>query len=149
MCTAQGRLCEKKSSYLSGPNKRATFGSCLGRPNLLFVACDTPLAVVQPTLIWVWAMKRHPRTIPGPIPISTSWSQTRNLHFTSRGNHQIFSQKHPLQAVSLLLWLGARMHWCRRRKHYIFPAPLCFTNLQIILQRPPPYACITGCAAHR
>ena len=29
-------------------------------------------------------------------------------HFTSRGNHQILSQKDPFQAVGLFLWLGAR-----------------------------------------
>ena len=50
-------------------------------------------------------------TIPGPFAIKPACPD-----FTSYGNHQILSQKDPLQAVGLLLWLGARSHWCRRRK---------------------------------
>ena len=55
-----------------------------------------------------------------------NWSfqeSTGDPHFTSRGNNQILSQKDPLQAVGLLLWLGARRHWYRCRKYYICPAP--------------------------
>ena len=59
-----------------------------------------------------------------PLEISPSWNRTGEPHFTGKENHQILSQKDPLRAVSLLLWLGARRHLCRHRKYYISPAPL-------------------------
>ena len=68
-------------------------------------------------------MKRYPRTIPDPFAIDPSRNRTCNPHFTSRGNHQILSQKDPLYAVGLLLWLGDRRHLYRCGKYYIFPAP--------------------------
>ena len=64
------------------------------------------------------------RYLLGPFTIGPSGNQTGKPDFTSRGNHQILYQKYPLQAVGLLLWLGARRHWCRRREYYICPAPL-------------------------
>ena len=65
------------------------------------------------------------------------WESNRWLpHFTNRGNHQILSQKDPLQAVGLLLWLGGRRHWCRGRKYYICPEPL---------YKPPNYPPKLGC----
>ena len=50
-------------------------------------------------------MKRHSRIIPDPFVIGPSGNQTVDPRPTSRGNHQILSQKDPLQAVGLLLWL--------------------------------------------
>ena len=80
---------------------------------------------------WLWGTKvglrNHeevPQTIPGPFAIDSSGDQTNNPHFTSRGIHQILSQKDLLEAVGLLLWLGARRHRCRCRKYYICPATL-------------------------
>ena len=57
-------------------------------------------------------------------PFSPSRNWIGDPHFTSTGNLQILSQMDQFQAVGLLLWLGARRHWCRRRKYYICPAPL-------------------------
>ena len=68
-------------------------------------------------------MKRYPRTNPGPFAIGPSGNHTGGPHFTSRRNYQILSQKDSLQAVGLLLWLGAKRHWCRCRKYYLCPAP--------------------------
>ena len=70
-------------------------------------------------------MKKHPKTVQGPFAIGPSGNQTGDVHFASRRNHRILSQNNdPLQAVGLLLWLGVRRHWCRRRKYYICPALL-------------------------
>ena len=71
-------------------------------------------------LVWE-TMKRYPRTNPGPFTIGPFGHRTGNPHFTSRGNHQILTQKDPLQAVGLPLWLGARRHWC---KCHICPATI-------------------------
>ena len=64
------------------------------------------------------------KTNPVTFTIGLSRNRTGHSHFTSRQNHHFLSQKDSLQAVGLLFWLGARRHWCRRRKYYICPAPL-------------------------
>ena len=91
-------------------------------------------------LVWE-IMKRYPRINLGPFANGPSGNQTGDPHFTSRWNHQILSQDQ-LQAVDLLLWLGARRHWCRCRKYYICPAPTSELSSKARL----PYACITGYA---
>ena len=86
-------------------------------------------------LIWK-TMKRYPRTNPGPFAIGPSGIKPATPHSTSRGNHQILSQRDQLQAVGLLLWLGASRHWCRCRKYYICPEPL-----HQLLNYPPKLGC--------
>ena len=88
-------------------------------------------------------MKRHSRIIPDPFVIGPSGNQTVDPRPTSRGNHQILSQKDPLQAVGLLLCLGAISHWCRPREKILLPctaSPTSDSSSQVRL----PYACITG-----
>ena len=88
---------------------------------------------------WGWAEKPW-RDIPGPIQslsqLVLPGTEPATPNFTSRGNHQILSLKDPWQAVGLLLWLGARRHWCRHRKYYVCPAPL---------YQPPNYPPKLGC----
>ena len=57
-------------------------------------------------------IKRYRKTIPRYFAVS-SRNQSDDRQFISRGCHQIRSQKDPLQAVDLLLWLGAKWYWCR------------------------------------
>ena len=71
-----------------------------------------------------WAEKPW-RGIPGPfqacLQLILPGIEPATPQITNRQNHQILSQKDPLQTVGLLLCLE---HWCRRRKYYICPAPL-------------------------
>ena len=67
-------------------------------------------------------MKRYPRTNPGPFAIGPSGNRTCDPpppHFTSRGNHQILSQKCTSICVSTSLAGSSR-----RRNNYTCPAPL-------------------------
>ena len=58
---------------------------------------------------------------------SNRWSPTPQVG-------EVLSQKDPLQAVDLLLWLGAGRHWFRHRK-YTASAQHRFTNLRSNLSK--------------
>ena len=67
--------------------------------------------------------KRYPRTNLGLFAIVPSRHQTGdNKRVKSPKNHKW--KDDPLQAMGLLLWLGARRHWCRCRSYYVCPALL-------------------------
>ena len=86
-----------------------------------------------------WAEKPY-RGIPGPFQALSQLDllglKPATPHFTSRGNNEILFQKASLLAVGLLLWLGARKHWCRCKKYSIYQAPL---------YQPPNYPPKIGC----
>ena len=129
VCMHKGRplwLCPWKGTVSAGPRRKA-FQRSPVFPTWLATNYWLPCShLCSRALRWGWeTMKRYPGTIPGPFAIGLSGNQTGDSHFTNRGNNQILTQKDPLQAVGVLLWLGARRHWwCRRRKYYICPTPL-------------------------
>ena len=94
------------------------------------------------------------RGIPGPFGNWFFWESNRQSvfqgiepavgpHVTRKYIANFLSQKDPLQAVSMFLQLRARRYWCRRRKYYIWSAPLPTSDLSFSKPRLP-YTCITG-----
>ena len=86
-------------------------------------------------------MKRYLRTIPVPFTIDSSGNQNGDAHFTSRGNYQILSQKNPLQAVGLLLWLEARRHLYRQEILHL--SSTASPTSELSSKARLPYACLT------
>ena len=81
---------------------------------------DTPLAVMQPTLLYGTkvGLRNHAEASQDQSRRFCNWSfwESNRRPATSqvgRGIRQILSPKNPLQPVDLLFWLGARRHLCR------------------------------------
>ena len=78
-------------------------------------------------------MEKYPRIIPSPCTIDPSGNWTCGPHFTRRGNHQIISQKNPLQADWKLEGSGAHAGNTTSAQH------------RVPLDRPPNYCPKLGC----
>ena len=103
---------------------------------------DTPLAFLQPTLLSDTGdrLNGYIQGVPGPFQalsqLVPTGIKTDKPQFSLLGNRQILSQKDPLQAVGLPLWLGARRHWWYKT-HRQSPTSELSSDTRL------PYACIT------
>ena len=102
-----GEVPQRSSLFATG---RATwFGT------YCWLSCTRPCSR---TLSLGWrTMSKYFRTVPDPFAIIPSGNWTGDHHFTSRRNHQILTQKDPLWAMGLLLWMEARFYSYRNTKY--------------------------------
>ena len=95
------------------------------------------------SLLCVYRLNGCPSLIVSMERDIINWAKGRRGLSKNLEKSPNLSQKNPLQAVGLPLWLGTRWHWCKLRKHYICPA-LASPTSELSSKARLQYPCITG-----